>query len=70
MAAILIGIKPGDEIIIPAFTFVSSANAFVLHGAIPVFCDIRPDTLNLNESILEALITKRTRAIIRFIMLG
>ena len=64
MAAILLNIQPNDEIIIPAFTFVSTANAFVLHGARPVFCDIRPDTLNLDESKLESLITKQTRAII------
>ena len=64
MAAILLNIKLNDEVIIPAFTFVSTANAFVLHGASPVFCDIRPDTLNLDESKLENLITKRTRAIV------
>ena len=64
MSALLIGISPGDEIILPAFTFVSTANAFVLHGAKPVFCDIRPDTLNLYESKLEALITQKTKAII------
>ena len=64
MAAILLNIQPGDEVILPAFTFVSTANAFVLHGARPVFCDIRPDTLNLDESKLEELITPRTRAIV------
>jgi dTDP-4-amino-4,6-dideoxygalactose transaminase len=64
MSALLIGISPGDEIILPAFTFVSTANAFVLYGAKPVFCDIRPDTLNLDESKLEALITQKTKAII------
>jgi dTDP-4-amino-4,6-dideoxygalactose transaminase len=64
MAAILLDIQPGDEIIAPSFTFVSTVNAFVLRGAIPVFADIRPDTLNLDESALEALITPRTRAII------
>jgi dTDP-4-amino-4,6-dideoxygalactose transaminase len=64
MAAILLNIQPGEEVILPAFTFVSTANAFVLHGARPVFCDIRPDTLNLDESKLEALITPRTRAIV------
>jgi dTDP-4-amino-4,6-dideoxygalactose transaminase len=64
MAAILLGVVPGDEVIVPAFTFVSTANAFVLHGARPVFCDVRPDTLNLDESKLEALITPRTRAIV------
>jgi dTDP-4-amino-4,6-dideoxygalactose transaminase len=64
MAAILLGIGPGDEVIVPAFTFVSTANAFVLHGARPVFCEIRPDTLNLDEAKLEELITPRTRAIV------
>ena len=64
MAAFLLKIKPNDEVIIPAFTFVSTANAFVLRGARPVFCDIRPDTLNLDESKLESLITKQTRAIV------
>jgi dTDP-4-amino-4,6-dideoxygalactose transaminase len=64
MAAILLNIQPGDEVILPAFTFVSTANAFVLHGARPVFCDIRRDTLNLDEAKLEALITPRTRAIV------
>jgi dTDP-4-amino-4,6-dideoxygalactose transaminase len=64
MAAILLNIQPNDEVIIPAFTFVSTANAFVLHGARPVFCDIRADTLNLDESKLESLITKQTRAIV------
>ena len=64
MSALLIEISHGDEVIIPAFTFVSTANAFVLHGAKPVFCDIRTDTLNLDESKLEALITPKTKAII------
>ena len=64
MAALLLNIRPGDEVILPAFTFVSTANAFVLRGAQPVFCDIRADTLNLDESKLEVLITPRTRAII------
>ena len=64
MAAILLNIQPNDEVIIPAFTFVSTANAFVLRGASPVFCDIRPDTLNLDESKLESLITMQTRAIV------
>jgi dTDP-4-amino-4,6-dideoxygalactose transaminase len=64
MAAILLEIGPGDEVIVPAFTFVSTANAFVLRGARPVFCDIRPDTLNLDEAKLEELITPRTRAIV------
>ena len=60
----LLGIQPGDEVIVPSFTFVSTPNAFVLHGAKPVFCDVRPDTLNLDESKLEALITPRTKAIV------
>src|SRR5207253_1788110 len=64
MAALLLDIKPGDEVIIPSFTFVSVANAFVLRGARPVFIDIRPDTLNLDESQLERLITPRTKAIV------
>lgn len=63
MAAILADIKPGDEIIMPSFTFVSTANAFVLRGGVPVFVDIRPDTLNLDESKIEAAITPKTRAI-------
>lgn len=64
MAALLLEIKPGDEVIVPSFTFVSSANAFVLRGAKPVFIDIRRDTLNLDESRLERLITPRTRAMV------
>lgn len=64
MAALLLEIQPGDEVIVPSFTFVSTANAFVLRGAKPVFADIRPDTLNLDERQLESLITDRTRAII------
>ena len=64
MAAILADIKPGDEIIMPSFTFVSTANAFVLRGGIPVFVDIRPDTLNIDEDLIEAAITPRTRAIV------
>jgi dTDP-4-amino-4,6-dideoxygalactose transaminase len=64
MTALLLDIKPGDEVIIPSFTFVSTANAFVLRGARPVFIDIRPDTLNLDETKLEDLITPRTKAII------
>ena len=63
MAAILAGIGPGDEIIMPSFTFVSTANAFVLRGGVPVFVDIRADTLNIDESKIEAAITPRTRAI-------
>jgi dTDP-4-amino-4,6-dideoxygalactose transaminase len=64
MTALLLNIQPGDEVIVPSFTFVSTANAFVLRGARPVFVDIRPDTLNLDESQLERLITPRTRAIV------
>ena len=64
MAAILLDCGPGDEIILPSFTFVSTANAFALRGARIVFADIRPDTLNLDESRLPSLITKRTKAIV------
>jgi dTDP-4-amino-4,6-dideoxygalactose transaminase len=64
MAALLLEIQPGDEVIIPDFTFVSTVNAFVLRGAQPVFVDIRPDTLNLDESRLEAAITPKTKAIV------
>jgi len=64
MAALLLDIKAGDEIIMPSFTFVSTANAFVLRGGIPVFVDIREDTLNIDESLIEAAITPRTRAIV------
>lgn len=64
MAALLLDIQPGDEVIVPSFTFVSTINAFVLRGAWPVFVDIRPDTLNLDERQLERLITPRTRAIL------
>ncbi len=64
MAALLLDIQPGDEIIVPSFTFVSTVNAFVLRGAIPIFIDIRPDTLNMDESRLESLISERTKAII------
>ena len=63
MAALLLNLKSGDEVIMPSFTFVSTANAFVLRGAVPVFVDIRWDTLNLDESLIEAAITPRTRAI-------
>jgi dTDP-4-amino-4,6-dideoxygalactose transaminase len=64
MAAILLNIQPGDEIIMPSYTFVSTANAFVLRGGIPVFVDIRSDTLNLDETKIEAAITTRTKAIV------
>jgi dTDP-4-amino-4,6-dideoxygalactose transaminase len=64
MAAFLLNIRAGDEVIVPSFTFVSTANAFVIHGAKPVFVDIRRDTLNLDETQLAAAITERTRAIV------
>lgn len=64
MASILLNLEPGDEVIVPSFTFVSTVNAFVLRGAKPVFIDIRPDTLNLNETELRQKITPRTKAII------
>ena len=64
MAALLTGVGPGDEVIMPSYTFVSTANAFVLRGAVPVFVDIRPDTLNIDEKKIEAAITPRTKAIV------
>src|SRR4051812_41335268 len=64
MAAILAGIGPGDEVIMPSFTFVSTANAVVLRGGVPVFVDVREDTLNLDEAKIEAAITPRTKAIV------
>jgi dTDP-4-amino-4,6-dideoxygalactose transaminase len=64
MAALLLEIQPGDEVILPSYTFVSTANAFVLRGGVPVFVDIRPDTLNLDERLIEAAITPHTRAIV------
>jgi dTDP-4-amino-4,6-dideoxygalactose transaminase len=64
MAALLLDLQPGDEVIMPSFTFVSTANAFVLRGATPVFVDIRPDTLNLDETLVESAVTPRTRAIV------
>jgi dTDP-4-amino-4,6-dideoxygalactose transaminase len=64
MCALLLDLGPGDEVIVPSFTFVSSANAFVLRGARPVFADIRPDTLNLDETQLESLVSPRTKAIV------
>lgn len=63
MAALLLDLQPGDEVIMPSYTFVSTANAFALRGAVPVFVDIRQDTLNLDERLVEAAITPRTRAI-------
>src|SRR6185503_5476585 len=64
MAALLADLGPGDEVIMPSFTFVTTANAFVLRGAVPVFVDIRADTLNIDEARIEAAITPRTRAIV------
>ncbi|SDR05647.1 dTDP-4-amino-4,6-dideoxygalactose transaminase [Rhizobiales bacterium GAS113] len=63
MAAMLFDLRPGDEVIMPSFTFVSTANAAVLRGAVPVFVDIRPDTLNIDERLIEAAITGKTKAI-------
>lgn len=64
MAALLSDIKPGDEVIMPSYTFVSTADAFVLRGAIPVFVDIRPDTMNIDETLIEDAITSKTKAIV------
>lgn len=64
MAALLLDIQPGDEVIMPSYTFVSTANAFVLRGAKIVFVDIRPDTMNIDETLIEAAITDKTRAIV------
>lgn len=64
MAALLLDIQPGDEVIMPSYTFVSTANAFVLRGGVPVFVDIRPDTLNIDERLIESAITHKTRAIV------
>ncbi len=64
MSAILCNIEPGDEVILPSFTFVSTANAFVIRGGIPVFVDIRPDTLNIDETRIEGAVTNRTKAIV------
>lgn len=64
MCALLLDIQPGDEVIMPSFTFVSTANAFVLRGATPVFVDIRPDTANIDETLIESAITARTKAIV------
>lgn len=64
MAALLLDIQPGDEVILPSYTFVSTANAFVLRGAVPVFVDIRPDTMNLDENLIEDAITQKTKAIV------
>lgn len=64
LAALLCDIRPGDEIIMPSYTFVSTADAFVLRGAVPVFVDIRPDTMNIDETLIEAAITEKTKAIV------
>ena len=64
MAALLADIKPGDEVIMPSYTFVSTADAFVLRGATAVFVDIRPDTMNIDENLIEAAITDKTKAIV------
>lgn len=64
MAALLAGINPGDEVIMPSYTFVSTADAFVLRGAAPVFVDIRPDTMNIDETLIEDAITDKTKAIV------
>ncbi len=64
MAALLLDIRPGDEVIMPAYTFVSTADAFVLRGAVPVFVDIRPDTMNIDETLIEEAITEKTKAIV------
>lgn len=63
MSALLLGIGPGDEVVMPSYTFTSTANAFVLRGAIPVFVDIRPDTLNIDERAIEAALSSKTKAI-------
>lgn len=63
MSSLLCGTKPGDEIIMPSFTFCSTADAFVLHGGVPVFVDIRPDTMNIDENLIEAAITEKTIAV-------
>lgn len=64
LAALLCNIQPGDEVIMPAYTFVSTADAFVLRGAVPVFVDIRPDTMNIDETLIEDAITEKTKAIV------
>lgn len=64
MAALLLDIQPGDEVIMPSYTFVSTANAFVLRGAKIVFVDVRPDTMNIDETLIEAAITDKTRVIV------
>ena len=64
MSALLVEARPGDEVIVPSFTFVSTANAFAMHGFTPIFADCRPDTLNVDEATIAPLIGPRTRAIV------
>ena len=64
LSGLLLDLQPGDQVIMPSFTFVSTANAYVLRGAVPVFVDCRPDTLNLDERAVAAAVTSRTRAIV------
>src|SRR3954470_3613768 len=64
MTALLLNLRPGDEVIMPSFTFVSTANAYALRGAVPVFVDCRPDTLNIDERAVETAVTPRTKAIV------
>ncbi len=64
ISALLMNLKPGDEVIVPSFAFVSTVNAFVLHGATPVFCDVRADTLNMDERLLGNLITDKTKGVV------
>lgn len=64
MGSLLLDLKPGDEVIMPSYTFVSTANAFALRGAVPVFIDIRPDTLNMNETLIEGAVNSRTKAVV------
>ena len=64
LAALLARIQPGDEVIMPSYTFVSTADAFVLRGAVPVFVDIRPDTMNIDETLIEAAVTEKTKAVV------
>ena len=70
MAAMLLDIEPGDEVIMPSYTFVSTANAFALRGAVPVFIDIRPDTLNLDEKLIAGAITSKQRLLFQYITLA
>ena len=70
LAALLADVKEGDEVIMPSYTFVSTADAFVLRGAKPVFVNIRPDTMNIDETLIEDAITPRTKALFRYTMPG